>query len=47
MSREGERGTGDGGRGKKSATLKFFPIDINNRNQTLYDVRYTFDEFIC
>ena len=28
------------------ATLKFFPLYIDNRNQTLHDVRYTFEEFI-
>ena len=26
---------------------KRFPLDINNRNQTLHDVRYPFEEFSC
>ena len=34
---------GGGGR----TTLKFFPLDTNNQNQTLHDVGYAFEEFIC
>ena len=38
-------GGGGGGGGAEPTTLKFFPI--NNQNQTLHDVRYTFKEIIC
>ena len=43
------RGGGEGmvESGVKPATLKFFSLETNNRNQTLHDVVYTFEEFIC
>ena len=41
-----EGGEGGGG-GEEHATLKIFPLDINNQNKTLHYVRHTFEEFIC
>ena len=36
------------GGGQNQSPVNFPPlIDIKNRNQTLHDVRYTFEEFIC
>ena len=43
----GEGGGRRGGGVAEPGTLKFFPLDINSQNQTLHDVRYTFEDFIC
>ena len=40
------RGYGGGGGRGNSITFKFFLLDIDNRDERLYAIKYTFEEYV-